>query len=61
MLEIRLLIPNFTPLLILMLGTNSTLLPSTPFLWDSIYSDFINDIKKNGRKKDNFAMYFKTI
>ena len=22
---------------------------------------FLNDIKKNGRKKDNFAMYFKTI
>ena len=44
-----------------MLGTNSTLLPSTLFLWDLIYSDFINDIKKNGRKKDNFAMYFKTI
>lgn len=22
---------------------------------------FLNDIKKNGLKKDNFAMYFKTI
>jgi len=61
MLEIRLLNPNFTPILILMLGTNSTLLPSTPFLWDLIYSDFINDIKKMDEKKDNFAIYFKTI
>ena len=43
MYEVKFLNPNFTPVLILISGTNSTLLPLTPGSFESVYFELINE------------------